>query len=294
MDSETARAAQTFADHALLFLASGIMLVGLALAAILAAARLAGRYRTRLFDGALWISRRIHRIPLLGPAVASARVMVPTSYIALHLVLGLVATAAVMAFIVITEEVVAGRAVAAFDVAFARALQDSASPRWQEIFSVITWFGATEVLLAVSVVPAVVLLRRRYYVLAIGWMSGQAGDAILNVTLKNAFERTRPESADAFLLSSSWSFPSGHAMSTFVFCGLGAYLLLRFTRSWTANAAVIAAAFAWCLVMGFTRLYLGVHFLSDVVAGLVAATAWVAVCVSGIEIALRRATPNRA
>jgi undecaprenyl-diphosphatase len=40
--------------------------------------------------------------------------------------------------------------------------------------------------------------------------------------------------------------------------------------------------------MGFTRLYLGVHFLSDVVAGLIAATAWVTVCVSGIEVALRR------
>ena len=135
MDSETARVAQTFADHALLLLATGIMLVGLALAAVVAVARLAGRYRTHQFDGALWISRRIHRVPLLGPAVARARVVVPTSYVALHLVLGLVATAAATAFVVIAEEVVAGRAVAAFDVAFADALQDSASPRWQEVFS---------------------------------------------------------------------------------------------------------------------------------------------------------------
>ena len=52
-------------------------------------------------------------------------------------------------------------------------------------------------------------------------------------------------------------------------------------------APVVAAAFAWCLVMGFTRLYLGVRFVSDVVAGLIAATAWVAVWVSGIEVALR-------
>jgi undecaprenyl-diphosphatase len=110
--------------------------------------------------------------------------------------------------------------------------------------------------------------------------------------LKNAFERTRPEFADAFLLTPSWSFPSGHAMNTFVFCGLGVYVLLRFTRSWTMMGAVVAVAFAWCLVMGFTRLYLGVHFLSDVVAGLIAATAWVAVCVSGIAVALRRS--NRA
>ena len=81
-------------------------------------------------------------------------------------------------------------------------------------------------------------------------------------------------------------------MNTFVFCGLGAYILLRFTRSWTTIAPVVAAALAWSLVIGFSRLYLGVHFVSDVVAGLIAATAWVAVCVSGIEVALRQS--NRA
>lgn len=250
-------------------------------------------YRKPLLEVAMWVFGQVRRIPVLGPAVAGTRVVVPSGYVALHLVLGLVATAAVMAFVIIAEEVVAGRAVAAFDLAFANALQNSAAPAWQEVFRLVTWFGSTEVLLVASAVIAVGLLLRRYRVLAVGWMSGQAGGAVLSVTLKNAFERTRPESADVFLLSPSWSFPSGHAMSTFVFCGLGAYLLLRFTRSWTTVAVVVALAFTWCVVMGFTRLYLGVHFVSDVVAGLIAATAWVAVCVSGMEVALHRARSNR-
>jgi membrane-associated phospholipid phosphatase len=242
-------------------------------------------YATRLFG-------QVNRIPVLGPALAGARVAVPTRYVALHLILGLVATAAIMGFIVIAEEVVAGRTIAAFDVAFAEALRTNTSPRWQQIFLVITTLGSTPLLLATSAMIAGGLLLRRYYVLAVGWIIGQAGGPILNVMLKNAFERTRPEFADAFLLTPSWSFPSGHAMNTFVFCGLGVYVLLRFTRSATTIAAVVAIACAWCLVMGFTRLYLGVHFLSDVAAGLIAATAWVAVCVSGIEVALRRS--NRA
>ena len=235
---------------------------------------------------------QVNRIPVLGPVLAGARVVVPTRYVALHLVLGLVATAAILGFIVIAEEVVAGRTIAAFDRAFADALRTNTSPRWQQIFLVITALGSTPLLLATSAVIAGGLLLRRYYVLAVGWIIGQAGGPILNVMLKNAFERTRPEFADAFLLTPSWSFPSGHAMNTFVFCGLGVYVLLRFTRSWTTIGAVVAVACAWCLVMGFTRLYLGVHFLSDVAAGLIAATAWVAACVSGIEVALRQS--NRA
>jgi len=242
-------------------------------------------YAPRLFG-------QMKRIPVVGPVLAGARVVVPTRYVVLHLILGLVATAAIMAFVVIAEEVVAGRAIAAFDLAFAEALQDHISPRGQQVFRVVTAFGSTQLLLTLSAVIAGSLLVGRYYVLAVGWIIGQAGGPILNVMLKNAFERTRPEFAEAFLITPSWSFPSGHAMNTFVFCGLGAYVLLRFTRSWTAMAPVVAAALAWSVVIGFTRLYLGVHFVSDVVAGLIAATAWVAVCVSGIEVALRRS--NRA
>jgi undecaprenyl-diphosphatase len=55
-----------------------------------------------------------------------------------------------------------------------------------------------------------------------------------------------------------------------------------------AAALVIALAVAWCVVMSFSRLYLGVHFASDVIAGMCAGAAWVAVCVSGFEIVRRR------
>jgi len=73
---------------------------------------------------------QVNRIPVLGPVLAGARVVVPTRYVALHLILGLVATAAIIGFIVIAEEVVAGRTIAAFDRAFADALRTNMSPRW--------------------------------------------------------------------------------------------------------------------------------------------------------------------
>jgi membrane-associated phospholipid phosphatase len=125
------------------------------------------------------------------------------------------------------------------------------------------------------------------------WSISQGGSALLNYAMKVAFARPRPEAADPVLYSSGWSFPSGHAMATLVLCGVGAYLLARLFPSNGWRGLVIVLLIAWPLVIGFSRLYLGVHYVSDVVAGFLAGTAWVAVCVSGTEVALRRREGTR-
>jgi undecaprenyl-diphosphatase len=156
----------------------------------------------------------------------------------------------------------------------------------------VSWFGSREVLAVATLVVALGLLLRGRTVLAFGWVAAQAGGGLLNLTLKAAFERARPEFADPLLAASSWSFPSGHAMGTFILCGLGCYLLLRTLPSWTAAAVVVTLSAVWSLVIAFSRLYLGVHFASDVIAGLVAGAAWVAVCVSALEAVRRSAGPR--
>ena len=65
-------------------------------------------------------------------------------------------------------------------------------------------------------------------------------------------------------------------------------LLVRHVRSWTTSAGFFAVALVWCVMMAFSRLYLGSHFASDVIAGLVAGGAWVAICASALEVAARR------
>jgi undecaprenyl-diphosphatase len=196
---------------------------------------------------------------------------------------------AVAIFAALAEEALAGGEMAAFDVAFARALYDTRSPEWQRAFSVVSWFGTREALAVAAILIALPLLLRQQVLLAVGWIGAQAGGGLLNRALKETFARTRPEFADPMLAASSWSFPSGHAMGTFILCGMACYLLLRENRSWTTAGVVVAVATSWCVLMAFSRLYLGVHYVSDVIAGLSAGVAWLAVCISALEVIRRRA-----
>ena len=291
-DPEVERAAQFLATHALLLLGLGILAAAASIAAIVWAMHFAARFgpgvRRQVATLASWV-------PEVAPIrlIRQAHSFVPSAYVALHLALGFVMAVALAVFATLTEEALAGREMAAFDLAFARALHDARSPGWHWAFTVVSWFGTRGALAIATVAVAVVLLLRQQMLLAFGWVTAQAGGGLLNRVLKEIFERTRPEFADPMLAASSWSFPSGHAMGTFILCGVGCYLLLRGNRSWMTAAVAVTVAASWCVVMAFSRLYLGVHYASDVVAGLVVGVAWVAVCVSALEVLRRRTAGAR-
>lgn len=287
IDPEIEQVAEFLATHALLLLGLGIIAALGAALLIVVIVRALARLEPWLRPLATALVARARDIHILDQLLSRSRLLVPSSYLAVHLVIGLTVIAAVAAFAAIAEEVIGGGEVVAFDLVFARALQRTITPGAERVFTVISLLGRLEALATVTAVVAIVLVTSGKRLLAGAWVAANAGGALLNLALKNVFERTRPEFADAALAASSWSFPSGHAMGTFVMCGLGSYLLLRDRPSWTVAAFVIAASLAWCLVMGFSRLYLGVHFASDVVAGAIAGAAWVAVCVSALE-AVRR------
>jgi len=284
---EAERAAQFLATHAVLLLGLGLVAALAAVVAIALAVRTVARFQGSLLHGFTDLMQNARRIEVLNRVVARASGLVPGAYLGIHLTLGLLLTVAVIVFVALAEDVLAGGKMARFDVAFAQALQDERSPAWERFFSTVSWFGSREVLAMATVAVGIGLLVDHRTLLAIGWVAAQGGGGLLNRTLKETIERTRPEFADAVLLSSSWSCPSGHAMGTFIFCGVGCYLLLRERRSWTASAVAVSLALSWCVVMAFSRLYLGVHFASDVIAGLLAGAAWVAVCASAFEVLWR-------
>jgi len=106
---------------------------------------------------------------------------------------------------------------------------------------------------------------RRGLLLA-GWVAALAGGSILDAALKHIIQRARPIYAAAFLHGTSYSFPSGHAMESLVGYGMLAYFLVVFwaTRR-HSQVAIIAASTMLIAAIGFSRLYLGVHYFSDVI-----------------------------
>jgi undecaprenyl-diphosphatase len=110
----------------------------------------------------------------------------------------------------------------------------------------------------------------------------------LNWLLKSIFERARPVHEHGVLTADGWSFPSGHASGSMLVYGLLGYLIIRHTpRVWHLPVALLSVLLI--VFVGFSRVLLQVHYLSDVLAGYSSAVAWGALCVAGLETARWRA-----
>ena len=114
------------------------------------------------------------------------------------------------------------------------------------------------------------------------------GSALLDWLLKDLFRRPRPHFAHPLVVETSYSFPSGHAMESFVVYGMLAYFAVLTLRSWRARTAVVIGVALLVILIGFSRMYLGVHYFSDVIGGYAAGVVWLAACISGLEVVRRR------
>jgi membrane-associated phospholipid phosphatase len=138
--------------------------------------------------------------------------------------------------------------------------------------------------LAVGVFLFVRHSRRRLY----AFIATMAGGTILNFVLKDAFHRARPTEVVHLVSAGGYSFPSGHSMGSILFFGGLAYVLFFSTEKnfWQRLTAVLFC-FITVLMIGFSRVYLGVHYLSDVVAGYTAGLCWLGICITGTEAWVR-------
>ena len=287
-DSEVQQTARFLAEHAVLLFGVGVAAGLGALVTVIGVVSALRRYREAVRRAFSVLVRSARDIDVVDRSIRRTRTLIPSGYLAIHLTFGVVLTVAVSSFVVVAEDVFGGGDLVAFDMEFARALRESASPTWVRFFSAVSWLGEREAIAVATLIVAVRFFVTSNIVLACGWVAAQVGGGLINLTLKETFERTRPEFADPLLAASSWSFPSGHAMGTFILCGLGAYILVRHVHSWVTAVVLVTLALLWCMTMAFSRLYLGVHFASDVIAGVIAGAAWVAVCASAFEMVLRK------
>jgi len=157
------------------------------------------------------------------------------------------------------------------------------SPLATKVLIAATMIGNPVTLGVIVAIVAAVLIMQHRYRWAI-YLIGTTGiGALMLLELKRYFARARPDLAEALRRASGYSFPSGHAMgSTIVFGALG-YLALRTERTWRAKAAALAAAVTLIFTIALSRVYLGVHWISDVGAGITIGALWVAIATVAYE-----------
>ncbi|MEP6707762.1 MAG: phosphatase PAP2 family protein, partial [Pyrinomonadaceae bacterium] len=119
------------------------------------------------------------------------------------------------------------------------------------------------------------------------------GGMLLNVILKNVFHRARPHFDDPILTLTSYGFPSGHTMmATCLYGALGAFAVWKL-KAWRWRVLAILAASFMILLVGFSRIYLGAHYLSDVLGAMAEGLVWLAFCLTAVSMIRHRLRPNR-
>jgi membrane-associated phospholipid phosphatase len=212
------------------------------------------------------------------------------AYIVFVALLGL---GALSVFWWIAGEVVNQEAIVRFDYHLGETIRRNATLWETGIFRLVTIFGSFYVLAPISLGVAVVLLVLHRRIFLFGWMVAVLGGVIVNVLLKSIFERPRPEPVPPLIDDlTSWSFPSGHAMDSLIIYGMFTYLLIRLIKGkWSKTLILLSVGLV--LSIGFSRLYLGVHYFSDIIAGYAAGIFWLNLSVVTTEI-LRHTTASKA
>jgi undecaprenyl-diphosphatase len=123
----------------------------------------------------------------------------------------------------------------------------------------------------------VAYLARRRIAAALAIAMIVYGGALLNIAMKHLAQRARPTLEDPLMALPTYSFPSGHAAASTVFGGLICILVWRSGVQGPRKGTAIACAAAWIALVGVSRVYLGLHYPTDVVAGMAEGLLWLIV-----------------
>jgi membrane-associated phospholipid phosphatase len=202
---------------------------------------------------------------------------------ALHLIAGLlVFSIMTLTLGEIAEDVRDGEPLTITDVRFSNWLHTHGWAPLTKAMWVISSLHASLVVCGAALLLGIYLWRRRerYWVVAL-WLS-VFGGLLLNKTLKLIFHRARPRFRDAVQLLTSYSFPSGHTMIATVFYGALAAFVIADSKGWAQRILAAAVAITLILLVAFSRVYLGAHYLSDVLGAMAEGFAWVALSLTGL------------
>ena len=181
--------------------------------------------------------------------------------------------AGVVAFAQLADEMGEGET-AGFDAFVRDGVHSFNTPLLTQLAVFFSFVGDWPFLTVLGVVIFAFLLYIKWKREALIFLITNAGELVLNVSLKAFYQRERPEALVNYALPPSYSFPSGHALGSFCFVGILAWLMVANVKTAGGRSMIYLSAALLILAIGLSRIYLGVHYPSDVVAGYVVGGVW--------------------
>jgi membrane-associated phospholipid phosphatase len=219
----------------------------------------------------------------------------PERLFVLRLALGaFVLIAAASLFGGIAEDVVNhDEPLGAIDLNVGQWLHEHATPTWTSVMLFFTVVGAPVTVMTIASATAIFLFWRRQRYGALLLAVAVPGGLFLNFIVKLFIHRHRPIFDNPLQTLTSYSFPSGHAAGSTLLFGALAGIVIWQVRDWRVRALVPAGAALLIALICFSRIYLGVHYLSDVIAGVLEGVVWLGACLIAIEALRRRDASGR-
>lgn len=192
--------------------------------------------------------------------------------------------AAIWAFAGLLEEVLDNATLVEWDIRLNAWAHGHTTTAGLQFFHLVTLVGSPGVWVITSLFGLWLLWRNEHF-LFWAWAASNIGGGILQRVLKTTVHRDRPQYAAAYLHGQSYSFPSGHTMSATI-CWSLMVVCAGLSLGWHGRRRLRLYFVSTTIIVliGFSRLYLGVHYPSDVVGGLIIGTAWVVLCATAIRI----------
>lgn len=188
----------------------------------------------------------------------------------------------------IAEDVRNGETLTAADIQLSSWLHIHQAPQLTRMLWLITSLHSTIGVTCIAVAVGIYLLWRRQPYWLVALVLSVFGGMGLNKFLKFVFHRARPHFDDPILALTSYSFPSGHTMMATVLYGVLAALGVSQTQRQLWRVLIITVAGCLILLVAFSRIYLGAHYLSDVLAAMAEGLAWLSLCLTAVYSVWRR------
>lgn len=198
----------------------------------------------------------------------------------MRILLGFVLSAAVLAILggLVTGP---GRPyAAAFDGSIRSSIRQMHSPLWTSLFLMTTKLGSTIYLAIIGSVAGLLFIGSRWFRPFVLFVVAMAGQAVLHNGAKFLFARPRPSAMLNYPAIESFSFPSGHALSSLCLYASIAWLVTNRLENPAIKSVIWIATLTIVFLIGLSRVYIGIHYPTDVLAGWAAAAIWTAAVVS--------------